>query len=437
MKKFRAASWITLVMAVFFLWSCGGGGSGGSVSGSGGAGGGTGTLSLGLVDAPGGNYKAVYVTIGQVQVCKETGLCDGAGEGYDCECQWETIATVNRTYNLLELVNGVIEDLGQKDIAAGTYHQMRLKLFDMQDNTLNILGNPHPYPQYLIDENDEAYAMKVPSGYQSGIKLVHSFEIESGGITELILDFDVARSVVKAGNKHKYILKPTIKVIDTYNRATVSGTVTTDETTRAMVAAWHEDSANDWGLATSTVTDEMDDYTLHLRVDIDEYFEPLPTVYRIVATADGFEPACEILTVNAGGDYPDTDFVLTELTAEETAVVSGFITGTAPVINGDYPVDAPEITVGFSLKDGTPCFDGLVETAFVMTTDDGDASTDDVFYDSQDGSFQYQYTIELPAGTYNVTASGDGLVPVTVPDIEAEGAANSVLGPINLVPIQN
>jgi len=407
MKKFRAGSWIMLVLAVFFFWSCGGGGGGGSVSGSGG---GTGTLSLGLVDAPGGNYKAVYVTIGQVQVCRETGPCDGAGDGYDCECQWDTITTVNRTYNLLELVNGVMVSLGQKDLEAGIYHQMRLLLYDVPDDTLNILGNEHPFPQYVIDEDDVVHAMKVPSGYQTGIKLVHSFEIVSGLTTELILDFDVARSVVKAGNSGKYILKPTIKVIGTYNRATVSGIVTSDEDTPvplegAMVTAWYQDMDDNWIAAMSTMTDATGAYMLYL--DLGGPYELDSKDYKIVAMADGYEPACTSLTVMVDQTYPDTDFALAETVP---ATVTGTITGALPA---PYPDEnnPPIVTVSFNRQVGD-CVMDPVETDFVQVSDDEGTN----IYNSADGTFQYTYTIELPAGVYDVTASGEGLTTIEVTD---------------------
>ncbi len=119
--------------------------------------------------------------------------------------------------HFLELVNGMMAPLGLVDIKPGTYNQIRLLLHDQPDDSLNILDEPHPYPQYLIDDAGDAHEMKVPSSYQTGIKIVHPFEIVSGVTTGLILDFDVARSVVKAGSSGKYILNPTIKIIGTNN----------------------------------------------------------------------------------------------------------------------------------------------------------------------------------------------------------------------------
>jgi len=78
----------------------------------------------------------------------------------------------------------------------------------------DILDTDHPYPHYVIDGDGIIYEMKVPSGYKSGIKLVHGFDIEVGVTTELVLDFDASKSVIVPGKKGKIMLKPTIKVLD-------------------------------------------------------------------------------------------------------------------------------------------------------------------------------------------------------------------------------
>ncbi|MDL1978816.1 MAG: DUF4382 domain-containing protein, partial [Deltaproteobacteria bacterium] len=57
----------------------------------------------------------------------------------------------------------------------------------------------------------------------SGIKILHGFDINKGQTTELILDFDASRSIVKAGSSGKWLLKPTIKVLDTEEYSVISG----------------------------------------------------------------------------------------------------------------------------------------------------------------------------------------------------------------------
>ena len=387
MKMTKTAPWIFLTILIAFLWGCGGG-SGGSAGFSTGSGD-TGTLSLSLVDAPGGEYQAVYVTIKEVQVCHATFPCDPEDSDSDCGCQWETVATLNQTFNLLELVNGVMAALGQKDLDAGTYNQMRLLLHDVPDDSLNLLGLPHPFPQYLIDMDDQEHAMKVPSGYQTGIKLVHPFEIEPNRTTELILDFDVAKSVVKAGNSGKYLLKPTIKVIGTYFREVVSGTVSNSEgdpLAGARVVAWHQDQDGHWSTVMSTFTDDTGGYTLYL--DSGAADEPMSTDYKIVAIADEYEPECRIVSVEADQTYPDIDFVLEPATVVS---VTGTITG-VDLSDGEEP--DPVVQVNFSRD--LACDPGEpVEVASIPV--------------GPDDNSEYMFSIQLPAAAYTVTASTPGL----------------------------
>ena len=197
-----------ILLLVISLYSCGGSGTPAA----------TGTLSIELTDAP-GDYLNVFVTIAEIHVHHETG-------------GWETLPELDlpQTVNLLELVNGVMLDLGIAELEAGHYNQMRLILEDSegspdpqdpQDN--NILGLPHPSFNYLIDANNEDFPLKVPSGGNTGIKLVNGFDIVADQANELVLDFEAHRSIVTKGNGN-FGMKPTIKVLETVNN-TVSGTV--------------------------------------------------------------------------------------------------------------------------------------------------------------------------------------------------------------------
>lgn len=203
--------WISLaVISLVFVASCGGGGGSGSVSTS------TGTLSVSMTDATTTDYDAVYVTIREVAVHKEG----------DPEGQWTAISSLGagRTYNLLALVNGALRQLAIDTLPAGHYTQLRLILTDNPDNSMNIRGAAHPYGNYIIDNTGSSHELKVPSGFQSGIKLVKGFDIAAGQAAELILDFDATRSIVKAGSSGQWLLKPTIKVLGTTEYAVIEGT---------------------------------------------------------------------------------------------------------------------------------------------------------------------------------------------------------------------
>ena len=104
---------------ILLLAACGGGGSSD----------GQGTLSTSLTDSSSDEYKAVYVTIDRIDV------------HHDDSGDWETVATPGTTYNLLELVNGVVEQLGEVLLDSGHYTQMRLIIGDTPDQSLTYSTN--------------------------------------------------------------------------------------------------------------------------------------------------------------------------------------------------------------------------------------------------------------------------------------------------------
>ena len=225
MKLFKSFAMFVMLLATIGFSACnGGGGGGGSSDGSG-------TVSVGLTDSASDEYRAVYVTVADVQICEKD-----TENSSDDNCNWRSLQTENdeplsnRTYNLLKLVNGVTEAIGSKEFDEGEYNQIRLIIGDTPEPENNLLGEPHEYANYLIlnDRSNTIAPLKIPSGFQTGIKLVHRFVVEAGKIKELVLDFDADRSVVKAGNSGKYILKPTIKVFETDEKIEVSGKVEDD-----------------------------------------------------------------------------------------------------------------------------------------------------------------------------------------------------------------
>ncbi len=127
----------------------------------------------------------------------------------------------------------------------------------------------------------------IPVGYQTGIKLVRKFEIVTGLTVDLVLDFDAPASVVKGGKSGQYMLKPTIKVINTVNNAIVNGVVF-DEHQSGLEGATV--SAKIYNQSESDVKDLVSVYTSTITAGDDEdnnageYLMYLPPgTYNIVA----------------------------------------------------------------------------------------------------------------------------------------------------------
>lgn len=190
---------MAVVMALFVA-GCGSGGDG-----SGGATAQSGTLGVSLTDAPACGYDEVNVTVSKVRVHQtNTDNINAAG--------WRDIVlNPPKRINLLEYNdptqnNGALLPLGDISLPSGHYTQVRLVLVP------NNGGPPFNNSLVLTGVPGET-ELDTPSAVQSGIKLVHDFDVPSGQRVDLLLDFDACKSIVKAGNSNKYILKPVIKVL--------------------------------------------------------------------------------------------------------------------------------------------------------------------------------------------------------------------------------
>lgn len=166
-------------------------------------------LEVRLMDAP-GDFRSVVLDVRQVEVhLKEEKDPDG----------WKTLGFTPQAINVLEYVNGRSALLVSEDFAPGDLKEIRL-----------ILGPD----SYVIGTDGQRYDLKTPSGQTSGVKLkLDKATLRQRSTFQLLLDFDVAKSIVERGNwnpgkdkKERYLLKPVIRVVAQDLRAGIRGTVT-------------------------------------------------------------------------------------------------------------------------------------------------------------------------------------------------------------------
>jgi hypothetical protein len=191
-------------------------------------------LEVRLTDDP-GDYEAVYIDVRDVQINVSGDSANDNG--------WQSLQGVNAgIYNLLDLVNDKDTLLALADIPSGRLQQMRL-----------ILG---PNNSVVID--GEEFDLKTPSAQQSGLKLNIHQDVKAGMLYTILLDFDVAKSIVKTGNKN-FILKPVIRTI--LNEAgiqtgDIKGWVLPDSVLTSVLALQGQDTV------ASTYTDNTGGYMI-------------------------------------------------------------------------------------------------------------------------------------------------------------------------------
>jgi len=384
-----------LLGSLALLSGCGGGGSDTTATAS------TGTLKLSITDAPACGYDNVFITVKEIRVHQSEDAVDG-DEG------WQTIPVIDapRRIDLLELTNGVLEELGQTVLPAGKYTQMRLLLADNDDI---LLAN-----SIVLSDSKNEIPLKTPSGQQSGIKMNVDIMVEPNTVADFVLDFDACKSVVKAGSSGQYLLKPVISVIPVI---TAAGQRIVGYLDAATLGGDTLVSAQDGGVVVKSTVPAADGRFV--------LYPVVPGTYDVVIVS-----AAKATAVITGVPVTTTEFTyLGSVTAriplapsdthDATGIVSldGSVSDTGATVralqalhNGptievaSEAVDASNGVYGFTLPIASPritAYLGVNPLSVIFPTDSDDP-------------------VLTAAGKYRLEASIEGLVPKTA-DIDLLG----------------
>jgi len=201
MKKFLASCLILAATAVIAAVLLGCGGGGGTMSSSNG----TGRITLAITDAPVDGATAVVVRFTGIELKPEGG-------------QAITITLDPAlSIDLLDLAGGSSRELlSDREVPAGRYQWVRL-LIDAQQNTQS---------SYIEMADGQRFPLYVPSGSESGLKLIRGFTVAAGSASDFTLDFDLRKSVIAPpGQAPNYILKPVLRIVDNLRVGSIRGTV--------------------------------------------------------------------------------------------------------------------------------------------------------------------------------------------------------------------
>ncbi|MFO7922369.1 MAG: DUF4382 domain-containing protein [Bacteroidales bacterium] len=192
-----------------------------------------GTLNLSITDAPidSDGITGVFIKVSEVHYhVSEIN-------------EWQVFEDYEgpKSFNLLDLQRGESDLLGSFELEAGTYTQLRF-LLDAPLFDAGPMSNPGCY---LLFEDESTQNLFVPSGAQTGYKAVGAFTVPINGSVDVTADFDVRKSVVKAGASGKYILKPTIRLIVDNQAGVIAGGVTNIPEGHQVIVYAYETGAYD------------------------------------------------------------------------------------------------------------------------------------------------------------------------------------------------
>lgn len=168
----------------------------------------TGTLTVGVTDGPVDSAEHVYVQFSGVEIHG-----DGRTQTFNFQSPKQIDLLALQGNNSVPLLNGETLD-------AGNYEWIRLAVDAVQDGTMD---------SYIV-VNGAQYELDIPSGSETGLKLVQGFTVPHGGSADFTIDFDLRQSVNNAPTSQntsagEYILKPTLRMVDNTEVGHISGMV--------------------------------------------------------------------------------------------------------------------------------------------------------------------------------------------------------------------
>lgn len=259
MKKLAKLSMMILAISVFFATSCQ------EITDINETG--SGKLVLKLTDAPFpiDLIDQALVTIDKIEIRSAIDSDDEGELSYQNQNQGSStneqimenhpfivLSEETQEFNLLSLTNGITSDLIQMEIGTGEYDMIRMHIVDAK----------------VILKDGREFALKIPSGTESGLKIQIEPElvVEDGVVNEVLLDFDVSKSFIVQGNANSkagvkgFIFKPVIRAVSQKQCSRVEGMVYEGENTpveQAHVQIMQGDS-----ILTSSFTDEDGNYAM-------------------------------------------------------------------------------------------------------------------------------------------------------------------------------
>jgi len=196
------------------LISCGGSGSSNQM----------GSFSLSVTDAAIDDIAHVYIEF--------TGVTIKPAESDAIEFNFDTPEVID----ILTLQGSGYQTIVEEELVpAGNYNWIRLHVNAEQDGVMDS------YIETNIGTQMELY---IPSGSQTGLKLVNGFTVLADGQVDFTVDFDLRKSIVwspeASGQSVKF--KPVLRLIDNTSSGSVSGMIDS-----ALVIEACEDPANEAG----------------------------------------------------------------------------------------------------------------------------------------------------------------------------------------------
>jgi hypothetical protein len=168
-------------------------------------------MTLAVGDAPVDGAQAVVVKFTAVELTANSGS------------PVDITFTQPKIIDLLNQSGTASAVLFSQPIPAGEYGQIRLM----------VEANGNPSNSYVTLSDGTMHGLLVPSGSETGLKLVSGFTVPSSGVVDYSIDFDLRKAITcPPGQAPTCILKPVERLVDNTTVGNIQGQVSA-----ALVAA--------------------------------------------------------------------------------------------------------------------------------------------------------------------------------------------------------
>ena len=164
-----------------------------------------GALSFAITDSPVDAAEKVVVRFNGIEIKP----ADGDAISFDFSSPRDIDLLALQGGNAAPLISG-------ESVPAGNYNWVRLKVSAVQDNIFDS----------YIQIDGVQYELRIPSGNETGLKLVSGFTVAQGGNANYTIDFDLRKSVVAPpGQAPVMMLKPALRLVNNIEVGTMTGVV--------------------------------------------------------------------------------------------------------------------------------------------------------------------------------------------------------------------
>ena len=161
-------------------------------------------MKLAVADAPIDGAQAVVV--------KFTGIELTGNSGNPVDISFASAKSID----LLNQSGTASAVLFDQPIPAGSYGQIRLM----------VVANGDPNNSYVTLSDGTTHGLQVPSGSETGLKLVSGFTVPASGVVDYTIDFDLRQAITcPPGQSPACILKPVERLVDNSTVGNIQGTV--------------------------------------------------------------------------------------------------------------------------------------------------------------------------------------------------------------------